>query len=264
MIKTSRSNPNAAGDVMLKGRQEIQAAYRSDEMASGYIDSRYGRDPFGKALHDRQARLVGHLVSPRTAHRLLEIASGPARLTIYASASESACVVEQSPAMLRQAKTRLDACGLHEWRLVRGDAFRLPMRKGAFDFVMCFKLIRHFSRDERLTLLSEIKRVLMPGGHLLLDVVNASANRWLHEKWGVTTQWIDDYWFSEAEFRAEMRDAGFRVASMYAVHPGLRAQYYTWNHLWRISPVAARFVSRALEVGTDRNPLEWLALCACE
>ena len=129
--------------------------------------------------------------------------------------------------------------------------------------MLCCKLTRHFARDDRLALLAEIRRVLQPGGHLFLDVVNAPANRWLHAKWGVQEPWIDDYGFTEATFRAEMREAGFRVATMYPVHPALPLQYYTWTYLWRLSPWAAQVVSRALVVVRPRAPLEWMALCAC-
>jgi hypothetical protein len=78
------------------------------------------------------------------------------------------------------------------------------------------------------------------------------------------TQWIDDYWFTEETFRAEMRDAGFRVATMLPVRLAWPLQYYTWTYLWRLSPFATQVVSRALEVVTPREPLEWMALCACE
>ena len=249
---------------MFAGRERIRIPYQRDDIAEDYIDSRYGRDPFGRALHERQARLLRKVVSRQQVRKLLEIAPGPARLTVYASATECAYGVEQSAAMLRVAKARLAEFGADGWRLVRGDAFQLPFWEDTFDFVICFKLIRHFARDDRLVLLAEIRRVLPPGGHLLLDVVNEPANRWLYHKWGVQEQWIADYWFTEETFRAEMRDAGFRVATMYPVHPALPLQYYTWSYLWRLSPLAAQVVSRALEVVTLREPLEWMALCTCE
>jgi ubiquinone/menaquinone biosynthesis C-methylase UbiE len=150
---------------------------------------------------------------------------------VYASATEYAYGVEQSAAMLHLAKARLAEFGVDGWRLVRGDAFHLPIGEDTFDFVMCFKLIRHFTRDDRLALLAETRGVLQPGGHLLLDIVNEPANSWLYDKWGVQGRRIDDYW---------------------------------WAYLWRLSPLAAQVVSRALEIITLRAPLEWMALCACE
>lgn len=249
---------------MFSGREGVKKPYEGDDLAEDYIQSRYGRDPFGRALHERQARVVRKVVSRQQVQRLLEIATGPARLTVYATATEFACGVEQSAAMLRLAKARLAEFGADDWQLVGGDAFSLPFWEDAFDFVMCFKLIRHFARDNRLALLAEIRRVLRPGGYLLLDVANEPTTRWLHAKLGVTEQWIDDYWFTAGAFKAEMRDAGFRVATMYPVHPASRLQYYTWTRLWRRLPLAAQVVSRALEVVTRREPLEWMALCACE
>ena len=249
---------------MFAGRERIQIFYQRHDVAKDYIQSRYGRDPFGRAFHERQARLLRKVVSRQRVRKLLEIAPGPARLTVYASATEYAYGVEQSAAMLHFAKARLAEFGVDGWRLVRGDAFHLPLGEDTFDFVMCFKLIRHFARDDRLALLAETRRVLQPGGHLLLDVVNEPANSWLYDKWGVQGRRIDDYWFTEETFRAEMCDAGFRVVTMYPVHPALPLQFYTWAYLWRLSPWAAQVVSRALEVITPRAPLEWMALCACE
>src|SRR5262249_47699914 len=149
---------------------------------------------------------------------LLEIAPGPARLTVYAAATEWTYGVEYSAAMLRLAKARLAECRVEGWQFVRGDAFQLPLGAATFDFVLCCKLIRHFAHADRLALLAEIRRVLQPGGHLLMDVVHAPATRWLHAKWGVPEPWIADYGFTAATFRTEMREAGFRVVRMYPVH----------------------------------------------
>ncbi len=96
-----------------------------------------------------------------------------------------------------------------------------------------------------------------------MDVVNAPAPRWLHAKWGVQHAWIAGYGLTAATFRAEMREAGFRVVTMYPVQPALPLQYYTWTYLWRLSPWAAQVLSRALDIVTSRAPLEWMALCTC-
>ena len=148
---------------MFTGREGVQTPYQRDDIAEDYIHSRYGRDPFGRALHERQARLLRKVVSRQQVRKLLEIAPGPARLTVYAAATEYAYGVEQSAAMLRLAKARVAEFGVDGWRFVRGDAFHLPLGEDTFDFVMCFKLIRHFARADRLALLAEIRRVLRPG-----------------------------------------------------------------------------------------------------
>src|SRR5262249_33807232 len=144
---------------------------------------------WGRAVHERQVSLLQHVVARRPMRKLLEIAPGPARLTVYTAATEAAYGVEYSAAMLRLAKARVAEYGGAGWQFVRGDAFHLPLGEATFDFVLCCKLIRHFARADRLTLLAEIRRVLQPRGQLLLDVVNAPATRWLHAKWGVQEPW---------------------------------------------------------------------------
>jgi ubiquinone/menaquinone biosynthesis C-methylase UbiE len=248
---------------MFYGREGIQQPYQQDDIADHYIHSRYEKEPFGRAVHDRQVRIVKKVVIPHQVSRLLEIAPGPARLTIYASAREFACAIDQSAAMLRVAKARLTEFEHHDWKLVRGDAFCLPLRTREVDFVMCFKLIRHFAAADRRALLAEIHRILRPHGYLFLDVVNAPANHWLHTKWGVTDSWIDDYWFEKTAFEAEMQEAGFCVHALYAVHPALRLQYYIWTYLYPRASFVARVASRGLETLTAREPLEWMALCKC-
>src|SRR5262249_35130625 len=156
--------------LMLAGRKDIQTAYDTDAMAEAYLHSRYGRHPWGRAVHERQARLLQHVVARRPVRKLLEIAPGPARLTVYAAATEWTYGVEYSAAMLRLAKARLAECRVEGWQFVRGDAFQLPLGAATFDFVLCCKLIRHFAHADRLALLAEIRRVLQPGGHLLMDV----------------------------------------------------------------------------------------------
>jgi|SRR2546426_5989519 len=111
---------------MFAGRERIRTIYQRDDIAEDYIQSRYGREPFGRALHECQARLLRNVLSRQQVRKLLEIAPGPARHTVYASATECAYGVDQSAAMLRLAKARLAEFGADGWRLVRGDAFHLP------------------------------------------------------------------------------------------------------------------------------------------
>ncbi|MCX7886209.1 MAG: class I SAM-dependent methyltransferase, partial [Verrucomicrobiae bacterium] len=53
-------------------------------------------------------------------------------------------------------------------RLVRGDALRAPFADGTFDFLYHQGLLEHF-RDP-MPLLRENRRLLKPGGYLLVDV----------------------------------------------------------------------------------------------
>ena len=55
-------------------------------------------------------------------------------------------------------------------RLLRGDATRLPLKTGSIDLVVSFETIEHV--PDASALVSEIRRVLKPGGRLVLSTPN--------------------------------------------------------------------------------------------
>jgi ubiquinone/menaquinone biosynthesis C-methylase UbiE len=57
--------------------------------------------------------------------------------------------------------------------VVNGDVARLPFRDGVFDAVTSFGVVEHFRNDSELLMaLSEARRVLKVGGHLILIIPN--------------------------------------------------------------------------------------------
>lgn len=78
--------------------------------------------------------------------------------------------LDLSPAMLAEARHKLPP----RVALVEGSAERLPFVAGSFDVVVSTSVYHFWRRPERA--LSEIARVLRPGGFLAL------------------TDWCDDYW----------------------------------------------------------------------
>ena len=59
-----------------------------------------------------------------------------------------------------------DADGRDHVALVRGDMTSLPCRAGSFDLVLCRSALHHM--EDEVGVLSEIRRVLAPGGSLVL------------------------------------------------------------------------------------------------
>jgi SAM-dependent methyltransferase len=247
----------------VSGRDDICAAYQDEDRAGAYIHSRYEDDPFGKATHEHQVRRLRRILHGLRAARVLEVATGPGRVTVHLPRVEAGIGVEQSPAMIRIARERLRRYGRDDWSVQQGDAFDLPFRNHEFDTALSFKLLRHFARDDRHQLLTNMRSAVRCGGHVIFDVANASAYRWLHAKWGIEQGWIDDFWFTEREIRAELRDFGFGKVTLYPVQPMIAAQYYCWSRLWRISRPAALGVGRLLEWCPWGQPLEWIAVCQC-
>lgn len=97
--------------------------------------------------------------------RVLEVAVGTGRNLPYYPAGISLTGIEQSPAMLAIARRRATELGI-EADLRPGDAQELEFADQSFDTVVCTVSLCSIPDDARAV--SEARRVLRPGGHLLL------------------------------------------------------------------------------------------------
>jgi len=111
---------------------------------------------------------------------VLEVAVGPgkimARLTQQAGEAGCAVGVDVAWRMLRAARRRSPKA-----LLVRADAHSLPFREGAFDLVWSSYFLDLVPTAELTPLLRELRRVLRPGGRLLLVSLSQKgecATRW--------------------------------------------------------------------------------------
>src|SRR3954471_8039012 len=92
---------------MIEGAAAIRDAYRDDAVARHYIDQRF-REPLGALLHDRQRRALQEAVGAVRPRHVLEIAPGPARLTVdVAPLVAHGTVIDASAQMLAVARARL-------------------------------------------------------------------------------------------------------------------------------------------------------------
>jgi SAM-dependent methyltransferase len=92
-------------------------------------------------------------------------------------------------------------------RLVaRASATALPFEAGAFDVVTSFDVIYAFDDEMAATALSEMHRVLAPGGHLVLNVAALPILRGNHSVLGGEVQR-----YTRTGLRGHLERAGFRV-----------------------------------------------------
>jgi len=94
-------------------------------------------------------------------------------------------------------------------RLARGSIERLPFSNAAFDAVTSFEVVYHLGVANDACALEEIRRVLKPGGVLLLRV---PAHDWLrgeHDRLVHTR-----HRYSRQEVNAKLRAAGFAVTQL--------------------------------------------------
>lgn len=101
--------------------------------------------------------------------------------------------------MLDVSAERLNAAGA-QFRLKRADITELPYSKGQFDLVLAGHVLEHLSAPSRA--LAELRRVLKPGGPLLLIVTRATAaGKVIQLCWGTRC-------FDEATLESDLRGAG--------------------------------------------------------
>jgi SAM-dependent methyltransferase len=82
--------------------------------------------------------------------------------------------VEPNAASLVHARELLPEADLRE-----AGAERLPFADGSFHYVTCFEVLEHVPAELRRQALAEIRRVLRPGGRLVLTVPHRGWFAWL-------------------------------------------------------------------------------------
>lgn len=130
--------------------------------------------PWTAWLYDRQLGLersalaaAADLAAPRPDELVLDLATGTGALlralAERADRPRRAIGIDASAAMLRRAAPLPEG-----WRLVNGDARRLPLDDASVDVVTCAYLLHLLSAASCAAVLREITRVLRPRGRVVL------------------------------------------------------------------------------------------------
>lgn len=124
---------------------------------------------FGREGRFRELMLRLAALNPGEA--VLDVACGTGTLAIAAKrrvgATGSVTGIDASAEMIERARHKVDRAGL-EVTFVSGTAQQLPFADGQFDIVMGTLMLHHLPKPVRAAFASEARRVLKPGGRLLL------------------------------------------------------------------------------------------------
>jgi len=115
--------------------------------------------------------------------------------------------VDHSPAMLEEARRRLLESGLDDIELRLGEMTHLPFPNESVGCVVANMVLHHAA--DPLAVLREIRRVLAPGGQLLLADLARHEREWVREQ--LADQWLG---FEEEEMREWLQAAGFEAIEM--------------------------------------------------
>ena len=134
--------------------EEIDRRFLS---ASYFAEDKEG-NPFGRFLHPE-------LIAGK---KVLEVGCGMGtHASLLSKAGADVTAIDLTERAVETTRRRFELFGLRG-TIVRADAEQLPFENASFDFVWTWGVIHHSSRMEDC--LSEIARVLRPGGHLFLMV----------------------------------------------------------------------------------------------
>lgn len=136
--------------------------------------------------------------------RVLDVGSGPGRdgLLLKEKGLHVTCL-DASRAMVDLSRSR----GLDS---VQGDFLKLPFPERTFGGVWSYTTLLHVPKKDMQTALSEVARVLLPGGVFGLGMIEGDTEGY-RENPGVTLpRWFSYY--TEEELRNLLAESGFGVA----------------------------------------------------
>jgi len=149
-------------------------------------------------------------LAERAGGRVLDVAVGTGRNLPYYPADLTITGIELSPGMLAIARQRATDLG-RDVDLREGDAEHLPFDDASFDTVLCALSLCTIPRPA--TALGEMRRVLVPGGRLLLlDHIGSTwppvyAAQWLVQQ--ITARAAGEY-FTRRQLPL-VKAAGFQI-----------------------------------------------------
>ena len=155
--------------------------------------------PFDRELLDRFAALV-------KGGKVYDIGCGPGHVSGYlAERGVDVTGADLSPAMIEQAR-QLNP-GLN---FVVADMTRLDVADNTLAGIVAFYSLIHIPKTQVVSVLQGFKRVLEPGGWLLLSFHRGDETRHFEEMWGVKVN-LDFIFFEKTEMEGFVKEAGFEI-----------------------------------------------------
>lgn len=195
---------------------ELQNSY--DLVAGDYAASFHDemdKKPFDRKMLDWLAEKVG------ADGLICDLGCGPGQIARYLfDHGARACGIDLSAQMVEQAR------GLHpDIPFYQGDMLALPaIADGSFGGIAAFYSIIHVPRTDLEQALREIKRVLRPGGSLLLTFHIGQEIKHLDEWWGRPVS-LDFFFFETEEMKDYLKRAGFELEEVIERDPYPEIEY---------------------------------------
>ena len=174
-----------ADPMLTSDRTRLEEARRARaELAARYFADHAPEWDRIRSLHvaeDKVEAAILDVVGTAPLASMLDLGTGTGRmLELVASRADRAIGVDQSPAMLNVARSRLERAGLRNVILRQGDIYALPVERDRHDLVIIHRVLHYL--DDPARAVREAARVLRPGGRLIVVDFAPHAHEFLREQ----------------------------------------------------------------------------------
>lgn len=243
--------------------EQLKKAYSENKVSDSYIEDRFS-SAIGRILHEAQVNFVIDAIQKLKSNKVLEIAPGPARLTVdigSACKETTGMIMDVNVNMLEQAQKRLKSAGLVDrWQTIVGDAFALPF-DDVFQLVYTFRFIRHFHEEDRSKIYRQIYNHLAPGGHLIFDVINRVVSEPLRAGSSPDEYPIYDELYDFPQLVNELKQNNFKIVNFVEVQRSYALLSKIQTLIGPRSQNFAYTLMKLIENAKIGQPLEWIVLC---
>jgi SAM-dependent methyltransferase len=202
---------------MRKFIQDTQTSY--DQVASEYAEKfidEMNDKPFDRDCLDRLAREVGDL-GP-----ICDMGCGPGQIARYLHRKGVKTLgVDLSPKMVAEAQRLNPKIHFHQ-----GDMLSLPDADNSWGGIAAFYCIIHIPREQIVDALCELKRVLKPGGLLLVTFHIGTEIKHLEQWWEKPVN-LDFAFYLPGETEDWLREAGFELVETLVREPNPEVEVAT-------------------------------------
>ena len=213
---------------MQKIIQDTQTSY--DAVAPEYAErfkDEMDDKPFDRDCLDRLAREVGEVGA------ICDLGCGPGQIARYLHRKGVKTLgVDLSPNMIAEAQRLNPEIHFHQ-----GDMLSLPDADNSWGGIAAFYCIIHIPREQIVDALREMKRVLRPGGVLLVTFHIGAKIEHLDEFFEKTVN-LDFAFYLPTEMENWLRDAGFELEETLVREPNPAVEVETQRaYLFARKPV---------------------------
>jgi len=174
-----------AGIMVLKQQQVLDARIKKSEVPHIYKKVASVYDIWARLAESKARNRCLELARIRDGESVLEVAVGTGLTFVEILGLNSAGQnegIDLTEEMLNRAKEKAKNLGVFNYRLEIGDAYNLDYSNNSFDLVINNYMFDLLPEEDFSVVLAEFKRVLRPGGRLVL-VNMTKPECWYNSVW---------------------------------------------------------------------------------